>query len=69
MLSIHLEFMNVTSYAVAVSRENADLEKRYQQILKQNATLQSLLSEKEQNLEKMRSGKLMKNKNMPSGKN
>ncbi|XP_016842663.1 shootin-1 isoform X2 [Nasonia vitripennis] len=38
----------------AVSREHADLERRYQQLLRQNGTLQAQMQDKSEKLEKMR---------------
>ncbi|XP_058797986.1 shootin-1-like isoform X2 [Phymastichus coffea] len=39
----------------SVNRENADLEKKYQQLLRQNNTLQTQLQDKSEKLDKMRS--------------
>lgn len=38
------------------SKEHADLERKYQQLQKQNSTLQSQVQEKEQKLQKLRTG-------------
>lgn len=41
---------------VTATKEHADLEKKYQQLQKQNSTLQSQVQEKEQKLQKLRTG-------------
>lgn len=44
------------TFLVAASKEYADLEKKYQQLQRQNGTLQSQVQEKEQKLQKLRTG-------------
>ena len=47
-----------------VSRDNANLERKYQQLLRQNGTLQAQMQEKTEKLEKMRTGKKWCNSNI-----
>ena len=44
-------------FIIAVNREHVDLERKYQQLLRQNGTLQVQVQEKAERLEKMRIGK------------
>lgn len=44
------------TFLIAASKEYADLEKKYQQLQRQNGTLQSQVQEKEQKLQKLRTG-------------
>ena len=41
-----------------MNKENADLEKKYQQLQRQNSNLQSQVQSKEQELQKLRSGRI-----------
>lgn len=48
--------MIINSTIVAAHKEHTDLEKKYQQVQRQNGTLQSQVQEKEEKLNKLRTG-------------
>lgn len=45
-------------FGIAANKDHADLEKKYQQLQRQNSSLQSQVQEKEQKLQKLRTGKV-----------